>query len=154
MTTRASIEQVAGILVREGLRFQTHEDGDSYRLLFGEDAVFIHFESVGDHVRIALSSPALQDIDEDGAGAAIALNELNRLNVEHRFVKWVFDEGTLIAGVDLLGDDLQASELRNAVYTLAGTVSQVAEELEERVGGSRYGELLEEELDELEVEDE
>ncbi len=27
MTTQASIEQVAGILVREGLSFQAHEDG-------------------------------------------------------------------------------------------------------------------------------
>ncbi len=91
MTTQASIEQVAGILVREGLSFQAHEDGGG---------------------------------------------------------------GMLIAAVDRLGDDLQASELRNAVYTLAGTVNEVAGDLEERVGGMRYAELLEDELEELEVEDE
>jgi hypothetical protein len=69
-------------------------------------------------------------------------------------VKWVFDDGRLIAAVDLLGDDLQASELSNAVYALAEAVDEVADELEEHVGGVRYGSLFEDEFEEAEVEDE
>lgn len=155
MDIQASIEQVAGILVREDLSFATHEDGDSYRLLFNEDAVFIDFAPWGsDHVRIAVVCPAVQGIAPETAGHVAALARANELNQDHGFVKWVLDGDTLSAVYDLLGDHLQAGELLNAVYTLAHTVNMVAEELVLVTGGERYGELSAEELSELGVEEE
>jgi hypothetical protein len=151
MDIQASIEQVAGILVREKLAFQTHDDGCSYRLLFGEDAVFIHFSAWHDRIRVYLTAPALQDIDPAEAGGAVVVAKLNELNRSHRFAKWLFDDGTLLAVHDLLGDDLQKSELLNAVYALASAATAVAEELADETGGIRYAEAC---GIELEVEDE
>ena len=69
MDVDASIEQVTGILVREGLRYQMSEDGRTYRLLFGSAAVFIDFDAwQDDGVVITVHSPVLQDIDPESAG--------------------------------------------------------------------------------------
>src|SRR4051794_23807575 len=112
MDVEASIEQVAGILGREGLSFQTSDDGRVYRLLFGSTAVFIAFQRwMDESVVITIYSPILQDMAEDSPGAAQALNMLNDLNAKHFFSKFTFQHGVLIAEYDLLGDNLQASEL-------------------------------------------
>lgn len=156
MDIQASIEQVAGILVREGLQFGTHCSGDSYRLIFGRDAVFVHFVSSGEHVRVAVTAPVLQHIEDDGPGACVATSRLNELNLEHRFVKWTYESGLLLATVDLLGDHLHSAELLNAVYALAALAEEVGDELEDETGGWRYDDVMACEADEeeLEVEDE
>jgi hypothetical protein len=139
MDIQASIEQVAGILSRAELHFQTHQDGDSYRLLFGEEAVFIHFDQFGEHVRIYLTSPALQQLDPEDAGYAVLLNAVNDLNLSHRFAKWVINDETTLLGVhDLLGDSLQAGELLNAVYALASAADDTATRYADATGGIRY----------------
>lgn len=150
MDVQTSIEQVAGILFREDLAFQTHPEGDGYRLLFGSAAVFVSFHEWQDGVAITVSSPIVQDIDESGPGAAVMLNTLNELNRSHRFLKFVYDDGTLLAVCDLLGDALQAKELLNAVFIVAAAADELDDTLVEQVGGKRYEDLLEE----LDVEDE
>src|ERR1043165_7984971 len=83
----ASIEQVTGILVREGLRYSMSADGRTHRLLFGSAAVFIDFDDwQADSVVTTVPSPVLQDIDPESAGAAAALNLLNDLNRSFFFV--------------------------------------------------------------------
>jgi len=144
MDVQTSIEQVAGILFREELSFQTHPEGDGYRLLFGSAAVFIAFADWQDGVAITVTSPVLQDIDPEGPGAALALNRLNELNRSHRFVKFVFDDGTLLAVCDLLGDSLQARELLNAVYVVAAAADSLDDPLLDDIGGKRYEDILEE----------
>ena len=145
MDVEASIEQVAGILVREGLNFQTAKDGNSYRLLFGSAAVFINFrEWDGDSVVITVHSPVLQDIDPGSPGAALALNRLNELNRRHFFVKFVFTKDTLIVDYDLLGDRLQAPELLNAVYTVAAVADDLDDKLVVELGGKRYEDVMQE----------
>ena len=152
MDIDASIEQVAGILVREELKFQTAPDGAGYRLLFGSTAVFINFMTWRDGVSITVSAPILQDIDPGAPGAAIALNRLNELNMNHRFIKFVFDEGALMAIYDLLGDRLQAAELLNAVYVVAAAADHLDDELIDEIGGKRFEDVMEEieELEDLE----
>jgi hypothetical protein len=151
MDIQTSIEQVAGILVREGLSFQTHEDGDGYRLWFGDDAVFIHFDRYGDGTRVYLTSPVLQDLDPEDAGYAVLLNALNELNATHRFTKFFVHERTsLLAVQDLFGDDLRAPVLINAIYTLVAAVAEVAAEYGDATGGLRYAEFVgEPELEEV-----
>ena len=139
MDVDASIEQVTGILVREGLRYQTTEDGRTYRLLFGSAAVFIDFDTWQDSsVVITVHSPVLQDIDSESAGAAQALNLLNELNRGFFFVKFTFRDGILVARYDLLGDTLQAGELVNALYEIAGAADRLDDELSEMLGGKPY----------------
>ncbi len=139
----ASIEQVAGILLREDLKFQTAPDGDGYRLLFGSTAVFVAFTPWRDGVAITVTAPILQEIDEESPGAALLLNRLNELNLNHRFLKFVYEEGTLVAVYDLLGDRLQAIELLNAVYIVAAAADHLDDELIDEVGGKRFEDVLE-----------
>ena len=141
----ASIEQVTGILVREGLRYQVSADGRTYRLLFGSAAVFIDFDDwQDDSVVITVHSPVLQDIHPESAGAAQALNLLNELNRSFFFVKFTFRDGILIARYDLLGDTLQAGELVNALYEIAGAADRLDDELADLLGGKPYERKLEE----------
>jgi hypothetical protein len=141
----ASIEQVAGILLREDFKFDTAADGRSYRLLFGTAGVFIHFSVWNEEgVAIKVHSPVVQDIDPESPGGAEALNLLNELNQGHLFVKFRMVGGTLIAEYDLLGDNLQASELRNALLTVAGAADSLDDGLADRLGGKRFDMKLEE----------
>src|SRR3954451_5407772 len=135
----ASIEQVAGILVREGLRYQISGDRRTYRLLFGSAAVFIDFDQwQDDGVVITVHSPVLQDIHPESAGAAQALNLLNDLNRSFFFVKFTFRDGILIARYDLLGETLQAGELINALFEIAGAADRLDDELVHSIGGKPY----------------
>src|SRR5690349_12972503 len=135
----ASIEQVTGILVREGLRYSMSADGRTHRLLFGSSAVFIDFNDwQDDSVVITVHSPVLQDIDPSSAGAAHALNLLNDLNRSPFFVKFTFRDGILIARYDLLGETLQSGELVNALYEIAGAADRLDDELADALGGKPY----------------
>jgi len=135
----ASIEQVAGILVREGLRYETAADGRTYRLRFESAAVFIDFRPwQDDSVVIIVHSPVLQDIDPESAGAAQTLNMLNELNRSFFFVKFTYRDGILIARYDLLGETLQAGELINAIYEIAGAADRLDDELAMSLGGKPY----------------
>ena len=87
---------------------------------------------------ITVHSPVLQDIDPESAGAAQALNLLNELNRSFFFVKFTFRDGILIARYDLLGDTLQAVELVNALYEIAGAADRLDDELAETLGGKPY----------------
>jgi hypothetical protein len=145
MDIDASIEQVAGILHRADLQFETRPDGKAYRLLFVDgDAVFVDFKRWGDDsVAITVSSPALQELEEESIGAAIVLNRLNGLNDARRFIKYVYVDESLVVASDLLGDTLQAGELLNAIYGVANAAREVAEELQPEVGGKRHFEMAE-----------
>lgn len=145
MDVTASIEQIAGILLREDFEFQTASDGRSYRLLFGTAGVFIHAYPWNDaSVMIKVHSPVVQDIDPESPGGAEALNLVNVLNQAHVFVKFRVLNGTLIAEYDLLGDTLQAGELRNALLTVAAAADQLDDDLADRLGGKRFDTKLEE----------
>lgn len=139
----ASIEQVAGILHRGDLKFETRPDGKAYRLLFvGGEAVFVDFGRWhDDSVMISVTSRALQEIAADSIGAAVVLNRLNELNNDNRFLKFVFVDEMLVVAHDLLGDTLQAGELLHAVYGVANAARRVAEDLQPEVGGKRHCEM-------------
>jgi Putative bacterial sensory transduction regulator len=141
----ASIEQIAGILLREEFNFETAGDKRSYRLLFGTAGVFIHVYPWNEaSVMIKVHSPVVQDIDPESPGGAEALNLINVLNQAHVFVKFRLHNGTLIAEYDLLGDTLQAGELRNALLTVAQASDQLDDDLADRLGGKRFDTKLQE----------
>ena len=139
MDVEASIEQVAGILVSEGLRYHVSGDGRTYRLRFDSAAVFIDFrEWQDDSVVIIVQSPVLQDIYPESPGAAQALNLLNDLNRSFFFVKFTFRDGVLVARYDLLGESLQTGELVNAIYEIAGAADRLDDELADALGGKPF----------------
>lgn len=153
MDIEASIEQVAGILVREDFKFDTANDRRSYRLMFGSVAVFIHFHTwQDDGVVITVSCPILLDVDPESAGAAEALNMLDELNRGQFFARFTFGGTTLEVDYDLLGDHLQAAELSNAIYVIAAAADALDDALLERLGGKKYETKLEEWASEAEDE--
>lgn len=145
MDIDTSIEQAAGIMLREELHFATSRDGRSYRLLFGSAAVFVNFDRwLEESVAIIVSSPIVQGIDPESPGGAQAFNLVNHLNATHYFVKFTFQHGILSARYDLLGDNLQAAELRNAIYAVASAANRLDDDLAEQLGGKAYETVMEE----------
>lgn len=142
MDIQQSIEQVAGILHRAGLQFDIRSDGAGYRLPFETVAVFVDVDGWGDGTVVTVSSPILQGIDEDGPGAAVALNRLNDLNRAHRFLKFTFMDGYLVAVADLLGATLRQEQLLDVVYATASAADRLGPELADEVGGLTYGRWL------------
>ena len=107
--------------------------------------MFIDFDTwQDDSVVITVHSPVLQEIHPESAGAAQALNLLNELNRSFFFVKFTFRDGILIARYDLLGETLQAGELVNALYEIAGAADRLDDELAGLLGGIPYERKLEE----------
>ena len=95
-------------------------------------------------VVITVSSPILLDIDPDSPGAAAAYNQLNELNTEHFFARFTFTGEILQADYDLLGDNLQAAELSNAIYVIAAAADHLDDELVDTLGGKPYEDKLQE----------
>jgi hypothetical protein len=136
------IEQVAGILHRNGVEFDTRADGTQYRILLDSSATFVSFSDFGGHRVVSLYSPILQEVDEAG-GVGPILEALNDLNAASRFGRFVYYPELRVIALeyDLLGDDLQEGELMNAVGLVSETANTQDEELKLVLGtGMSYQE--------------
>jgi hypothetical protein len=136
------IEQVAGILHRNGVEFDTRADGTQYRILLDSSATFVSFSDFGGRTVVSLYSPILQEVDEAG-GVGPILEALNDLNAASRFGRFVYYPELRVIALeyDLLGDDLQEGELMNAVGLVSETANAQDEELKLVLGtGMSYQE--------------
>lgn len=136
------IEQVAGILHRNGIEFDTRADGNEYRILLDSSATFVSFSRFGERTMISFYSPVLQEIDEDGRIAEIC-ELMNELNAASRFGRFVYypELRAIALEYDLLGDDMQEVELMNAVGLVSETANAQDEELKLVLGtGMSYQE--------------
>jgi hypothetical protein len=136
------IEQVAGILHRNGVEFDTRADGTQYRILLDSSATFVSFSDYGGRSVVSLYSPILQEVDEAG-GVGPILEALNDLNAASRFGRFVYYPELRVIALeyDLLGDDMQEVELMNAVGLVSETANAQDEELKLVLGtGMSYQE--------------
>jgi hypothetical protein len=136
------IEQVAGILHRNGVEFDTRADGAQYRILLDSSATFVSFSDYGGRTVVSLYSPILQEIDDAG-GRENILEALNDLNAASRFGRFVYYPELRVIALehDLLGDDLQEAELMNAIGLVSETANAQDEELKLVLGtGMSYQE--------------
>ena len=136
------IEQVAGILHRNGIEFDTRADGNEYRILLDSSATFVSFSRFGERTMISFYSPVLQEIEEDGRIAEIC-ELMNDLNAASRFGRFVYypELRAIALEYDLLGDDMQEVELMNAVGLVSETANAQDEELKLVLGtGMSYQE--------------
>jgi hypothetical protein len=137
------IEQVAGILHRNGVEFDTRADGTQYRILLDSSATFVSFSDYGGRSVVSLYSPILQEVDEAG-GVGPILEALNDLNAASRFGRFVYYPELRVIALeyDLLGDDLQEAELMNAIGLVSETANAQDEELKLVLGtGMSYQEV-------------
>jgi hypothetical protein len=148
------MDQIAGILTRQKIPFEETEDGSKYRVLAGSTAVFISAISYRDGTAVHLDAPVVVDFDmkEQIARAILAANELNIKSYFGKFTVYGEDaRGTISVEMDVLGDDLQASELTNALMIVAGLADETDDRLEAEIGGKTYAELVKEQEQPLET---
>jgi hypothetical protein len=136
------IEQVAGILHRNSVEFDTRADGNEYRILRDSSATFLSFHRIGDSTLVSLYSPVLQEVEEGDRIAEIC-QAMNDLNASSRFGRFVYYPELRVIALeyDLLGDDLQEAELMYAVDRISNVANAQDEELKVRLGtGLRFQE--------------
>ncbi len=144
MPLQTVIEQVAGILHRNEVPFQTRADGNGYRMLHDSTAIFVTFAEYGETVMVSVHSPVLQQIDEN-VGLCDILTAVNELNANARFSRFVYygEEHVIAVEYDLAGDELQESELLLAVQRITHAANTQDEELQLRLGtGLRFSDTL------------
>lgn len=138
MNCQQSLEQVAGILQRAELTFDTSPDRRGYLVPFPAAAVHISVGPWRDSTVVTLTSPVLQEVDDESPGAALVLNKVNKLNRRYRFLKFFYRKGRLMAAADVLGDSLTAETLLNVVFGMASASARIADKLAEPSGGLSY----------------
>ncbi len=117
MTTRHVRKQIIAILEANSLNWsETQTDGMYLR--FSSAGVSIELASWGVQTLIQISANVLTDITATGRAAR---REVNRLNGESQFCRWVYyrESKTISVEYDLLGDHLQENELMTCLAALA-----------------------------------
>jgi hypothetical protein len=141
------IEQVHGILARAEIRFVLGDDRRSYLVPVpaGSAAVLIDFHDWGrSQTMISLRSEVLVDVSVSEDNRLQVLEHLNALNQTSLFGRFHLDSdrSTVVLQHDLLGDELQAEELINALYTVGLLADQADDQLLQQFGsGTRASDL-------------
>ena len=142
MTTSKVIEQVHGILAREHVAFEVSPDGRAFHVPVpqGSAAVDIDFETLdrGQGV-VRLRAHVLEQVDVRGDNRLEILEHLNALNQSALFGRFYLDADrtTIMLEHELLADDLDASELMNALFTVGLVADQTDDELQRALGTGR-----------------
>jgi hypothetical protein len=128
------IEQVHGILARAEIRFVMGDDRVTYLVPVpgGSAVVWIQFHPWGRaQTMISMKSEVLVDVDVSDENRLQVLEHLNALNQTSLFGRFHLDadRSTVILQHDLLGDELQAEELINALYTVGLLADQADDQL-------------------------
>ncbi len=133
------IEQVHGILAGERVAFDVSADGRRFNLPVpdGSAAVEIDFEILprGANV-IRLRALVLRDVQVDADNRLEILEHLNALNQTALFGRFYLDadRASIVLQHELLGDDLDAGELLNAVTAVGASADQTDDELQQLLG--------------------
>ncbi len=109
-------------------------------LRFSSAGVSIELTNWGSQTLIQISSQVLAEV---GGETDIVLGEVNRLNEESQFGRWVFyvKSRAIAVEYDLLGDHLQENELMTALAALARAADYHDDHLQKQVGGRRAFEV-------------
>lgn len=117
MSREQVYRQICGILEANALTWSETPTGGMF-LRFSSAGLMIDLRPWGNQTLIHISSDVLSEVE---APEAQVLREVNNLNQEAHFVRWVFygDTRTVALEYDLLGDHLQENELMTALSVLA-----------------------------------
>lgn len=134
MPNERVIQQVHGILARAEIRFALSDDRLRYQVPVpgGSAVVLIDFHPWGrEQTMISLRSEILVDVHVTELNRLQVLEHLNALNQTSLFGRFHLDADgtTVILEHDLLGDELQADELINALYTVGMLADQADDQL-------------------------
>jgi hypothetical protein len=135
MSQLAVRKQITAILEANSLSWTTTPAGAMY-LRFSSAGVSIDVTAWGSQTLIQISSNVLSAIE---APTKRVLKEVNRLNEQSQYGRWVFykKSRTIAVEYDLLGDHLQEDELMTALAALARAADYHDDQLQRLVGGTR-----------------
>lgn len=135
MTTQHVRKQIEAILEANGLSWSETATGGMY-LRFSSAGVSIALTSWGTQTVIQIAAHVLTGTDATGRDVR---REVNRLNVESQFCRWVYyrDSKTISVEYDLLGDHLQENELMTCLAALARAADYHDDQLQKVLGGRR-----------------
>lgn len=135
MTMQHVHKQIEAILEANSLTWSETSTGGMY-LRFSSAGVAIELSSWGAQTLIQISADVLIDID---AAGRLARREVNRLNGESQFCRWVYysETKTISVEYDLLGDHLQENELMTSLAALARAADYHDDHLKKTLGGHR-----------------
>jgi hypothetical protein len=136
------IEQVHGILAGERVVFEVASDGCRFHVPVpqGSAAVDIDFHPwARGRTLIRLHAHVLVELDVREDNRLDILEHLNSLNQSSLFGRFFLDadRSTIVLEHELLGDDLDADELVNALYTVGMLADQTDDELQRSLGTGR-----------------
>lgn len=141
-------DQVAGILTRHEVPFSSREDGFEFGVYRGSAAVLINFNESGGVPVVNLGSPVLVDIELEGDTIPKAHLMVNQLNCDSYFARFCLyandGVGTIRLEHDLLGTDLQGSELMSALDHISGMADRLDDALQQELGGKHFEGMMEE----------
>lgn len=128
------IQQVSGILGMSDIAFRADEGKRSFLVPCGSAGVFISFVDRGESTVVSLRAIVLEQVDGSGERRQKILEALNEKNRSVLFGCFYFDDGHVIVDYQLLGDQLEAPELLNALAALCSTADAVDDELRDAIG--------------------
>jgi hypothetical protein len=136
------VDQVHGILAGRHVAFDVAADGRSFHVPVpgGSAAVEIDFdERSGEGTVVHLRSLVLDAVDVRDDNRLEVLEHLNALNQTTLFGRFFLDadRSTIVLEYELLGDDMSADELFNALYTVGLVADQTDDELQRALGTGR-----------------
>jgi hypothetical protein len=142
MTPAKVIEQVHGILARALVAFEVSADGAGFHVPVpqGSAAVDIDFDTLGRGQSVVrLRAHVLDEVDTRSDNRLEILEHLNALNQSALFGRFYLDADhtTIMLQHELLADDLDASELMNALFTVGLVADQTDDELQRALGTGR-----------------
>lgn len=128
------VQQVAGILTMHGIEFTTDDDHESFLVPWGSAGVVVTFADWKDGTMIRLIAYVLEDVDVADERRALILEELNARNrrIPLGALHLDPDRRVIVLDYSLLGDELQAGELTEAV----GMMGTLADELDDDLRGA------------------
>ena len=139
------VYQVRGILAEEKIAVERYTTGGAYRFRVGSAVVEIDFYDWDDgQTIVSLQADVLVNLDLNEDALRSAYEHINALNHMTKFGKFYIDvdRHAIVLEHDLLGDELDASELLNALRTVGKHADESDDLLRGRLGtGDRAGDV-------------
>lgn len=137
MPKQRVIHQVRGILAEESIAVERSTKGGAYRFRVGSAVVEVDFYDWHDgQTVVSLQADVLVNLALDRDALRAACEHINALNHMSKFGKFYVDADrqAIVLEHDLLGDELDASELLNALHTVGEQADKSDDRLRDLLG--------------------
>lgn len=135
MNQKQVYRQIVAILEANALTWTETSSGSIF-LRFSSAGIAIQLVQWGAQTLIHISSHVLVGVEDK---TKRILKELNRLNEESHFGRWVYyrENKAIAVEYELLGDHLQENELMTSLAALARLADYHDDVLQRKLGGAR-----------------